>query len=169
MSSDRTDPSSQARPAAASPVMLQIGATEIIVQWQDQTSSQVMQARLPFGHANLFGTDLRTPSAFEMESAIEIVEEHVMPLARKIEAVTSREILVKDFPTPARFSSEPDSTFNLDAVEREFSHIAAVTQGRPYSDIEPVEMRSFSASVLILREFMHHLGIENGTVNCLVT
>jgi hypothetical protein len=167
MSTDRNDPAPQTRFATASPVMLQISVTETVVQWQDESDSQVMQVRLPFGHANLLGTNTSPPSAFEIETAIEIVEEHVMPLARKIERASSREILVQNSPVPASFASELDSTFNLDAVERGFSNIAAIAQGRPYSSMEPVKMRLLSASVLILREFMHHFGIEHGTVNCL--
>ena len=46
----------------------------------------------------------------------------------------------------------------VDTVERLFDLLAALSQGRPASSAGIPDSPEFAARLLVLREFMHHLG-----------
>jgi NADH:ubiquinone oxidoreductase subunit 4 (subunit M) len=53
---------------------------------------------------------------------------------------------------------------SIDAVERQFDLLAALTQGRPSASAGIPTDSGFAASLLILREFMHHLQFSAITI-----
>jgi hypothetical protein len=57
----------------------------------------------------------------------------------------------------------------LDEVEHMFQKLAAVSEGRPVASGGVPSGAAFAATLLILREFMHHLGFEAITIPAGVT
>ena len=56
-------------------------------------------------------------------------------------------------------------TLSLDAVERTFDRLALVINGRPAHFEGIPGGNDFAATLLILREFMHHLQFDEIVVN----
>lgn len=97
------------------------------------------------------------PLALELEQAIELTEEWVMPLAARFSGPHTL-VLQGTAATllEAQLASGPQGQ-PLEAVEALFNRMAALSQGRPASqDPLPAEPR-WCAALLVLREFMHHL------------
>ncbi|QQX88156.1 hypothetical protein JJQ59_22440 [Cupriavidus necator] len=90
------------------------------------------------------------PHPSELEAAIEYVENVVMPLARRLprDAVLAVE---------GELPREVKALRDIDDVEARFNSVVAVAYGGPITDAVLSDQRHASA-VLILREFMHHLG-----------
>jgi hypothetical protein len=53
---------------------------------------------------------------------------------------------------------------SLEQVEQLFNQLAARSQGRPASQTDIPDDLRFSAALLILREFMHHLQFQRITI-----
>ncbi len=109
----------------------------------------------------------RPPSPLELENAIVTVEDEVTrarklipPGARLVTTDSSiREIAHLSGMTPGAVLHLP-----LDAMERTFERLAQVSLGRPASfDGLPAD-NQVAATLLILREFMHHLRFDDITV-----
>ena len=116
---------------------------------------------LPMG-AQRTATDFfkhQPPSALEIETAIMAVEDEVMR-ARAVTlghtALYSTDERVGDM---ARLLGSPDG-LTLEQVEQLFNQLAARAEGRPASQVDIPDDPPFAATLLILREFMHHLGFE---------
>jgi exopolyphosphatase/pppGpp-phosphohydrolase len=100
------------------------------------------------------------PTPLAMEHAIQVVEDVVMPLR----AVIPREALLFNTDASVRAiallagvaPAEP-MQLSLEAMERVFNRLSAVVQGSPAAHQGLPESSSFAATLLILREFMHHL------------
>lgn len=100
------------------------------------------------------------PTPLAMENAIQVVEDVVMPLRALIARdallfstdATVREIALLSGVAPA----EP-MHLSLEAMERCFNRLSAVAQGSPAAYQGLPESNRFAATLLILREFMHHL------------
>ncbi len=58
----------------------------------------------------------------------------------------------------------PEMVLSRDALERVFARLAAVTLGRPAAQEGIPDDAAFAASLLILREFMHHLKFSAVTI-----
>jgi hypothetical protein len=107
------------------------------------------------------------PWPIELERAIELTEEAVMPLAAQFAGTTG--LILQGFGATliantllASGISLPVPT--LDEVEDLFNRLVAVSQGRPASQEKlPTDGRFFGA-MLILREFMHHLHFAEVTL-----
>jgi exopolyphosphatase/pppGpp-phosphohydrolase len=104
------------------------------------------------------------PSALEMENAIAAVEDLVMPLHRQLPpglALHTHDAAVR---TIARLSGVPEGArmeLSIDALEDCFNELAAWVQGRPASQGRLPQDHPFAATLLILRELMHHLGFAS--------
>jgi exopolyphosphatase/pppGpp-phosphohydrolase len=117
---------------------------------------------LPLGAERTTREQFRTapPTPLAMENAIQVVEDVVMPLR----AVIPREALL--FSTDASVreiarlsgdaAAEPLS-LSLEAMERVFNRLSAVVEGSSAAHQGLPESNHFAATLLILREFMHHL------------
>lgn len=103
------------------------------------------------------------PTPLELENAIEAIEDAVMPLARRLPAAT---VLVLDGAAASAIARAAGRrgagvTLALPEVEQLFRDLAAVALGRPAASSGLPPGAGFAASLLILRECMHHLGFAS--------
>ncbi len=104
------------------------------------------------------------PQRSEFEMAIEPIEDEIIRIHRLIEM---NSVLVTDSPelkAIALLAGVPEGTemlLHIDAMERVFSRLAAVIQGKPASSEGIPEDNAFAMRLLILREFMHHLQFDS--------
>lgn len=100
------------------------------------------------------------PLPIEIEHAIELTEEAVMPLADKF-AGPPRIILQGAggflIANALNAGGVLQVVLTLDEVESLFNRLTAVSLGRPSNQESLPTNGRFAASLLILREFMHHL------------
>lgn len=107
------------------------------------------------------------PLPIELERAIEPTEDVVMPLASQF--ATSPLLMLQGMgaqviATAIEASGRVPTTLTLDRVESLLNRLVAVNEGRPASQESlPTDQRLF-ASLLILREFMHHLRFTQVTL-----
>lgn len=120
---------------------------------------------LPLGTRALAGRVLRhrPPTPLEIETAIEQVEDVVMPARARLPArfdVVSADPRVARIAREALGTDAPGGVMDLEALERVFDRLAALSQGRPVSqDALPLD-EGFVAGLIVLREAMHHLGVR---------
>jgi hypothetical protein len=108
------------------------------------------------------------PTPADVENAIQVVEDEVMPLHRLListsDLYTLDESVYEIAKLTAFTGSEQKIILSRPDMEQVFNRLAAIISGRPASqDILPTT-NSFAATLLILREVMHHLGFMNITV-----
>ncbi|MDP4238477.1 MAG: hypothetical protein Q8904_03280 [Bacteroidota bacterium] len=102
------------------------------------------------------------PTPAEVENAIQVVEDEVMPLHKLITTGSSLYTLDAGIRETAQLTvfAEHEQKIILERADMEqlFNRLAAIITGRPASqDIIPTT-NSFAATLLVLREVMHHLG-----------
>ena len=116
-------------------------------------------ARAFFKHA--------VPTPLELETAIATVEDEVTR-ARAILAQGSQlyttDAAVREIALLAGVPAAATLHLTLEAVEHTFNRLTALSLGRPATqDVLPPNA-AFAATLLILREFMHHLQFASITV-----
>ncbi|GKX63171.1 hypothetical protein SOASR032_17400 [Pragia fontium] len=107
------------------------------------------------------------PTAGEMERAIMLVEDEVIRISNQITAdsqLYTADRTLDDIARAVGIAPQPEYRLSLEEVERVFDSLAAVMSGRSAAWEGIPEDNVFSASLLILREFMHHLGFSAITV-----
>jgi exopolyphosphatase/pppGpp-phosphohydrolase len=100
------------------------------------------------------------PSPFELENAITVVEDEVTrarPLMTRDTRLTTADPAIRHIAVLAGVPESPHMVLSLEVMERTFDRLARVAQGRPASFEGLPESPDFAATLLILREFMHHL------------
>jgi len=108
------------------------------------------------------------PTPGEVEYAIMEVEDEVMPLHKLLvpntNLYTFDSAVKKTAVLGAVVETGAAITFERADMENVFYRLAAIISGRPASqDVLPAE-NTFAASLLILREVMHHLAFKNITI-----
>ena len=96
------------------------------------------------------------PTAVELERAIEAVENEVMRLHADVPPGCSLALAGE----ASERLLEVSEGRRREDVEGIFQRLAAVSLGTPSAGIGLPSDNAFAASVLLLREFMHHLGFE---------
>jgi len=103
----------------------------------------------------------RPPTARETEDAIAAIEDEVaraLPvLATGGSSLVTTDATVRTIASLAGIPDQPSLSLPLDAMERVFARLAAVTLGRPVAREGIPDDPAFAATLLILRECMHHL------------
>lgn len=104
------------------------------------------------------------PTPLEMEHAIQTVEDAVMPVAKVIppgtELRSADAAILKVAQLEDGFGGAA-GLLTLEAVERMFNRLADIVAGRP-AQLDSLPMDGeFAATLLILREFMHHLQLPS--------
>lgn len=124
---------------------------------------------LPIGYEKT-GSDFfhhTPPTPEEVENAINLVEDEVTRVAKVTgpgSTLHTADASIREIARLAGVSDQPVMTLSRDEMERFFSRFAAVSMGRPAAmEKIPVDPSS-AARLLILREFMHHLGCESISV-----
>ena len=107
-------------------------------------------------------------SPLAVEHAIAEVEDVVMPWHHKLPATAqlfSEDDVVLEL---ARWAGMPGDTpswrLSTEAVETLFNRWSALVQGRPSSQDPLPSTGRFAAALLVLREWLHHLGFDGITV-----
>jgi len=108
------------------------------------------------------------PTAGEVENAIQVVEDEVMPLHKLLTVdsnlYTSNARVLEIARVSAFEKTEQGTILSIQDMEHTFTRLAAIISGRPASqDILPTG-NTFAATLLILREVMHHLRFRNITI-----
>jgi exopolyphosphatase/pppGpp-phosphohydrolase len=155
-------------PGGAPVTLLHIGAEKTVVA----TGTGVEPATIVFLDIGARSTATaffrnEPPTPGEMENAIMAVEDAVIGSRAKIAAdstLVSTDPAIREIALIAGAADQPEVVLGIDATERAFERLAAITLGRPASqDIIP-GAATFAATLLILREFMHHLKFASITV-----
>ena len=135
----------------------------IMLKLGEQTSKvQITQAdgitityKLAFGLEAMTPAPFRQdpPSALELEQAIMVVEDVLMPLAARI---PPHPVLHLQSPEPLAevLGNRVQSREN---IERLFGQLAAMVEGDPLASAQLPREKRIAAALLILREWMHHL------------
>lgn len=100
------------------------------------------------------------PTPGELENAIMVVEDEVSRLrtmTANASALFTAGPDVRQIALAAGVTDQHEMILALDAVEQTFDRLAALTLGRPASSAGIPATATFAATLLILREFMHHL------------
>ncbi len=141
--------------------MLHIGSDESALLFGHRDDAPAV-VRLRLGSAALARDVLRhdPPTPLEIEHAIAAIEDEVMPLAKRLPPSS---VWVASGAAVHELVAGADS-LTLANVERLFQQLAAVAEGRPAASGGVPTGAAFVASVLILRECMHHLHFESAGV-----
>ena len=147
---------------------LQIGAQETVLRIEGTDPDAALHT-LPLGAqataAAWFHHD--PPTEAELENAIAAVEDLVMPLLRQLPAglaLETRDGAIRQIAVLAGVADSPAMVLGLVAMERVFDRLAAVVMGRPAAQSGLPPGPGFAATLLILRELMHHLQFTAITV-----
>lgn len=105
------------------------------------------------------------PTASEVENAIMVVEDEVMPLRKSIlpSQLITTDLIIKNIAEQSSCSIRENfgTILSIKDMEDVFSRLAAIISGRPASlDTLPTD-NIFATALLILREVMHHIGFES--------
>lgn len=103
------------------------------------------------------------PTPLEMENAIATVEDEVVRAVALLapgSALLCSDTVVREIAVLAGVAPSPLMVMPIDAMERVFERLAAVAEGRPVVREGLPQDAGFAATLLILREFMHHLGFS---------
>lgn len=104
------------------------------------------------------------PAPLEIESAIMVVEDEVTR-AREVvvgcASLYSTDEMVYEMTRMAGCPDELAITLSIEQLERLFEQLAARSEGRPSSQVDLPDDPKFAATLLILREFMHHLQFDD--------
>jgi len=108
------------------------------------------------------------PTPAEVENAIMVVEDEVMPLHKLLIPKSNLYTLDGNISEIARLAAfkeyKPGMILARADMELVFTRLAAIISGRPASqDVLPTT-NSFASTLLILREVMHHLAFFDITI-----
>lgn len=129
-------------------------------------SSASMQLRfpmrtltLPLG-SNVLLTQPITP--YQLEKAIEIVEEVIMPLYKQLPTdftLITYDAEIKLLPMLLVHSAQKTGFIMVDEVEWVFNQLADIVSGSPANQYQLPNTASFATKLLVVREMMHHWGV----------
>ena len=147
---------------------LHLGAEQ--VSWAAGTDAPepAVKLYLPLGGARTARQFFRgvIPAPLERENAIAAVEDEVHIAHRQLQGLLrpgqvwapwSTDAALHGLATLAGVPPGPQRVLTLDAMERLFNRLAAVSEGRPAAHEGLPEDPAFAGTLLVLRELMHHL------------
>jgi exopolyphosphatase/pppGpp-phosphohydrolase len=145
----------------SSTVLLHIGSEQTKVTVRKE-NGDVTQLLLTLGsQLTSLGYFRHTPpTPEEMETAIMVVEDEIMRVRHDIPAgarLVSNDNDIRAIARLAGVAENESMPLSVDAVERTFDRLALVINGHPARFEGIPDGNDFAATLLILREFMHHL------------
>ena len=152
---------SQPQPEAPA-VYLHFGPQTLGVAWQD-AQGDMQRRTLPLGLQPLARAHrfTRPPTALALESAIESIEEAVMPLAPAMPEHAT--LMLQDGNAPQGLRQALGGrSFDLEGVEAAFDRLTHLALGRPAALAGVPDDPDFALGLLIVREAMHHLRLQRG-------
>lgn len=149
-------------------VALHLGAERTLVAAGQDAGEPATVLTLALGHDKTAREFFRgaVPTPLALETAIAAVEDEVYAAHRRYRtcmpegpAATplSADPGLHEAATLAGIAPGPWRVLPLDAVERLFNRLAAVSEGRPAAHEGLPESPAFAARLLVLRELMHHM------------
>jgi exopolyphosphatase/pppGpp-phosphohydrolase len=145
--------------------LLDIGAWHTVVVASGGNATDAL-LELPIGARRTAEEFFRhdPPRPAELEAAIDAVEDQAMRMAGQLPKGSSLRVS-GSFAGEIRHAVATDKHANvvvtLDEVEQLFQRLASASLGNPAARQGLPSGNSFVAAVLILREFMHHLGFTS--------
>ena len=140
------------------PAVVEIGARQTLVRVAGSATP------LALGFELMAETCLRhdPPTAAELERAIEAIEDELMLARRSLPGGMGQHLLAQGAAlNEVAGAADAPAELPLDAVERLFQRLASESLGNPSARQGLPAGNRFVATVLILREFMHHLGFAS--------
>lgn len=99
------------------------------------------------------------PSAFELENSIQFVEDEIASI-RGVDGTQARlytrDAMIHEIALHAGVTAAPVIAVSREAVEGVFGRLASIAEGQPASYAGIPTKPEFLATLLILRELMHH-------------
>lgn len=109
------------------------------------------------------------PSPLELENAIVTVEDEVTRARDNVSAgarLCTTDAAIREIARLSGVTESASMRLPLDAMERTFDRLTQLSLGRPAPFEGLPASNHFAATLLILREFMHHLQFADITVLC---
>ncbi len=127
-----------------------------------QNGHVVLQQELHLGTASLARQWMRhtPPTPLDIEHAIEVTEDVLMPLAAKLARTEQLQLSGSGAALILQgVGATPDAPlhWSLDEMEDQFNRIAMVSQVRPIGHEALPTVPEFYAAMVIVRECLHHL------------
>lgn len=145
----------------ATQALLHVGARSSRI-----TTSDGRAVGLALGYAavpaTLFGGQV--PTALELENAIAAVEDEVMPAVRQLADVAELVTVAPELCALVAPFAGPDGELALGRIEWLFDEIARAALGGPAARSPFALTPASAATLLIVRELMHHGGMR--TLRC---
>jgi Ppx/GppA phosphatase family len=143
-------------PASTLTTLLHVGDEHaVVLSGQGDQPAQVQQ--LDLGRARIardyFHHD--PPSAHEIERAIDFAEDEIMRLGKPADVATT---LWSTSSALQAWGAVAGPTMPIETVEQWFQRLASVALGQPGAMRGLPPGREAAATLLVLREFMHHRG-----------
>lgn len=117
----------------------------------------------PVGTTTLWPQRTGGPSPVAIENAIQVVEDQIERVAREVPA-GSRLVMAAAALSPLQrggaIAGLVQGAIALDQIEREYQSLAARSMGAPSARAFGFDDPSGDALVLVLRECLHHLGLD---------
>ena len=107
------------------------------------------------------------PTSGEMENAIMGVEDEIAQAPAVLLAgsrLFTNDVAIREIAQMAGLVDQPVMQLGIAEVKSTFDRLVYIVQGRPASSEGLPESPEFAATLLILREFMHHLKFSSITV-----
>lgn len=107
------------------------------------------------------------PTPVELENAIVTVEDEIARArarTRKRSTLLTTDTAIREIALVAGIRNGAEMTLTLDAVEQTFERLVALTLGRRAISEGIPASGEFAATLMILREFMHHLQFSSISV-----
>lgn len=107
------------------------------------------------------------PIALEIEHAIEAVEDELFRIRESVagdSALYTTDDAIRQIARVAGMAGHGELVLSRDHIEQAFDRLAALAMGRPRTQEAMPADPAFAATLLILREFMHHMQFSSITV-----
>ena len=157
--------------------VLQLGAEQTCIAAGQGPSAPSAVVALALGYDKTARDFFRgaVPTPLQLETAIASVEDEIHagrrrplpgtePLHAKVASPWSADPGLHELATLAGIAPGPVRALPLDAMERLFNRLAAVSEGRPAAHEGLPDSASFAARLLVLRELMHHVPFDAVTL-----
>lgn len=148
--------------------VLHIGAEQTWIATGSGSESAAMLG-LAIGSRKTAAEHIRNhpPTPADLENAIRVIEDEIaraQTITKGNSTLFTMDAIVREIALVAGLPDQPELLLSIDAVERTFERLAALTLGQLRAQDGFPRSNAFAASVLILREFMHHLQFLTITV-----
>jgi exopolyphosphatase/pppGpp-phosphohydrolase len=148
--------------------LLEIGPEHTAIVIRDDAVAPV-RLMLQLGTANVSRDHFRhtPPTPRELEDAIQAVEDEIGSIHSRITGASqlvTKDIAIRELARLAGASPNPTLSLSREAVEATFNRMVATSSNQPPGRDGLPTNADFTATLLILREFMHHLDFASITV-----